>query len=258
MASMSKVPSGALPSVAGQTVQAPKVSPTPVQAVSNTGAQSAHSVEISAQAQQLSKWDSLSKAEQRALYDTTMEAFLALDRSYAAPRQPALQDVPDGSDPDRIDLAKRAVAYNASIRSSPPGQAPNPFAGVDREQLTSIIYDDSGTYTVSERYAAWGEQQRQDYISLSNLFARTTNGGDNRLVYKGLLDHFDALSPIERSIYPGDYRDKLVQFLQTQEAQYGTLDASASNDSASSPADTALKQGEPISTQLIALVSASS
>jgi hypothetical protein len=215
-------------------------------------------VEISAQAQQLSKWDSLSKSEQRALYDTTMEVFLALDRSYAAPGQPAQQDLPDSSDPARIDLAKRAVAYNASIRSSPPGQAPNPFAGVDRERLTSIIYDDSGTYTVSERYAACEEQQRQDYNSLSKLFAGVSNGGDNRLVYKGLLDYFDALSPIERSIYPDDYRDKLAHLLQAQEAQFGTLDASAPSDAASAPAGTALKPGEPIATQLIALVTTSS
>jgi len=183
MASISNVPSGALAYVPGQTA---KVSSTPTQSASNGGAQSGNSVQISAKAQQLSKWDSLSKAEQRALYDTTMDAFLALDRSYAMPGQ-----------------------------------------------LTSIIYDDSGTYTVSERYAAWGEQQRQDYINLSHLFALTTNGGDNRQVYKGLLDYFDALSSIERSIYPDDYRDKLAHLLEAQEAQYGKLETSAPNDSAS-------------------------
>lgn len=258
MTSISNVPSGTLTSVPGQAAQTGKVSATPTQSVSNAGAHSGNSVQISAQAQQLSKWASLSKPQQRALYDTTMNAFVALDRSYAAPGQPALQDMPEGNGPGRIDLAKRAVAYYASIRSSPPGQAPNPFAGVDREQLTSVIYDDSGTYTVSERYAAWAEQQRQDYISLSRLFAGITNGGDNRLVYKGLLDHFDALSPIERSIYPDDYRDQLVHLLEAQEAQFGKLEASAPNDSTSAPASTALKPGEPISMQLVAFVSTSS
>jgi hypothetical protein len=261
MTSISKVPSGALTSVSGQAVQSvqtPKVDSTPAQSVSNAGAQSGQSVEISAQAQQLSKWDSLSKPEQRALYDATMDAFVALFHNSAAQGQTALQGMPDGDDPGRIELAKRAAAYVASIRSSPPGQAPNPFAGVDREQLTSVIYDDSGTYTVSERYAAWAEQQRQDYTSLSKLFAGVTNGGDNRLVYKGLLDYFDALSPIERSIYPDDYRDKLADLLEAQEVQFGTLDASAPSDSAAAPAGTALKPGEPIVTQLVALVSPSS
>jgi hypothetical protein len=49
-----------------------------------------------------------------------------------------------------------------------------------------------------------------------------------------------------------------VHLLETQEAQYGTLDASAANHSASAPTSTALKADEPISTQLIALVTTSS
>jgi len=260
MASISNVPSGALAYVPGQTTQTAKVSSTPTQSASNGGPQSGSSVQISAQAQQLSKWDSLSKPEQRALYETTMAAFVALFDGPAAQGQTALQGMPEGNDPDQSELAQRAAAYVASVRSSPTGQAqvPNPFAGVDRKQLTSIIYDDSGRYTISERYAAWSEQQRQDYNSLSKLFAGVTNGGDNRQVYKGLLDYFDALSPIERSVYPDDYRDKLVHLLEAQETQYGKLEASAPNDSASAPASTALKPGEPLSTQLVAFVNSSS
>jgi hypothetical protein len=213
-------------------------------------------VQISARAEHLAaqsaQWNSLSGAELRGLYDKTMDAFVALDRRYEAEGRAALQEMPDTEDPERLESAKRAAAYNDSIRSTPRGSASNPFAGVDRNQLTSIIYDDTGAYTLSERYAAWSEQQRQDFTRLDAVFEGITHGGDNRTLYKTLLDYFDEMSPVEQSIYPKDYRERLEDFLEEQELRFGASDEPQTLET-DSPKPDALTRDRPIWTQLVAL-----
>ncbi len=147
------------PSTSAAKPDSTQAQSTGAQLAGTTPARTSNPVQISTRAQQLSaqseRWSSMSKGELRVLYDRTMDEFVALDRRYEAQGRAALEDMPDTEDPERLELAKRAAAYNDAIRSTPPGTAPNPFAGVSRDELTSIIYDDTGTYTLSERYAAW-------------------------------------------------------------------------------------------------------
>lgn len=58
-----------------------------------------------------------------------------------------------------------------------------------RNSLSAVVYDDLGDYTEAERYAAYGELQRQDETYFSSLYAKITNGGDNRQIFKGILDY---------------------------------------------------------------------
>lgn len=191
-------------------------------------------VTVSALAQHMSeqsaKWDSMSKSQLNALYDKTMNQFLGMESSMRSQGAAALDQMPDSSDPARIELAERAAQYNLSIHSSPPGNVANPFANVPRDQLVSIVYDDSGTFTLSERYAAWAEQSRQDYVKLSAMFEGVTSG-ESLPPYEGLLSYFDDLSPVEKSIYPDDYRSRLEQLLKAQQAEYGLTSTVSGDDS---------------------------
>jgi hypothetical protein len=45
-----------------------------------------------------------------------------------------------------------AAAANAYVADL---SGPNPFAGLSREQLSAITNDESGTFTTTERYAAY-------------------------------------------------------------------------------------------------------
>ncbi len=98
------------------------------------------------------------------------------------------------------------------------------------------------------------EQQRQDFTRLDALFEGVTNGGDNRTLYKTLLDYFDEMSPVEQSIYPKDYRERLEDFLKDQELEYGTLEAPRESDAAAAPKLDPLNRDQPIWTQLVELV----
>ncbi len=68
-----------------------------------------------------------------------------------------------------------------------------------RNDLSAVVYDDSGTYTMAEPYAASAELRMQDEAYFSSLSAKLTNGGDNRDFFKSILDYFDDLPPVEKA-----------------------------------------------------------
>jgi len=131
--------------------------------------------------------------------------------------------LPETDDPDRLALGQKALDYSVGLSKLPPEHYSNPFAGMARNDLSAIVYDDSGTYTDAERYAAYGELSKQDYEYFSELFAKITNGGDNREVFKGILDYFDDLPPVEQSAYPDGFRDNIDGLYQEQLDQWGPL-----------------------------------
>jgi hypothetical protein len=47
---------------------------------------------------------------------------------------------------------------------------------------------------------------------------------ERRIVFRGLLEHFDGLLPIEQSIYPLNYRRAQQSHLDREEALYGKLE----------------------------------
>ncbi|MEX5614686.1 hypothetical protein ABFV55_08170, partial [Pseudomonas syringae] len=53
--------------------------------------------------------------------------------------------------------------------------------------------------------------------------ATTRNTVERRIVFHGLLEHFDRLLPIEKSIYPLNYRTVQQAHLDHEEALYGAL-----------------------------------
>jgi hypothetical protein len=126
----------------------------------------------------------------------------------------AAQEVPDTDDPALLARAKQATAYYSNHA------LPNPFAGLSRDKLTDIIYDNSGAYTTNERCAAMSEQSDQDFKYWSDVFAQdAASGGDHRALYQATLDYYDKLSPMERAYnnYPPNYRSSIEERLKEEE-----------------------------------------
>lgn len=135
---------------------------------------------------------------------------------------PDLQTVPDSSDSKRLMLAEKAVEF-ALARHHRRAYAENPFAGLPRATLCCVVYDDSRPYNLAERYAANEALRSSDSQFFIKLIATTYNTVERRLVFQGLLEHFDALLPVEQSIYQDGYRDVQQRYLEHEEELYGTL-----------------------------------
>jgi hypothetical protein len=232
----------------------------PIQSLSDTAK------EMAAQA---TSWASMSKSQLQGIYNGTWNTFVQFDANFATQGNKVFYDDERTSGtPAELAFSKQVANYMVSIHSVPPGNVANPYAGDSREMVTSIMYDTSGKYTTSERYAAAAEQGQQDYRYLSNLFASVPKDSDHRKMYQGILDYYDALSPVETSVYPGGYREQTEAYLKQQDTLFGVLSkqdaaniaqamSTAFNENSVSNSPSLLTFNEPISSRLIKITSQS-
>jgi len=172
---------------------------------------------ISTLARQLA--DSASRAEVR---DKTLSRSELADKaksllskisgdSYQANKKTHDSEVPKTDDPELLARAKQATEF--VNRSSNNGNEKNPFVGLSREQLANVIYDDSGTYTVNERRAAWMESSKQEEEwsrkVTSEAMDEYNRTGKMTNFFRSVLDHFKELPAIEQAQYPKDYASDL-------------------------------------------------
>lgn len=139
----------------------------------------------------------------------------------------ALDDVCELDSAARKNEAERAVAF-ALAQSNRRGAALNPFASHSRQALCCVVFDASCAYTLAERYAAYEAMRQSDSAFFINLIATTRGVTERRVVFRGLLEHYDRLLPIEKSIYPEAYRDVQQTHLDREEGLYGPLILSTS------------------------------
>ena len=185
---------------------------------STSGTQSSSTQTISTLARQLAA--SASRAEERDKTLTRSEladkAKTALSQiqgdAYFANKAKHDSEVPKTSDPELLARAKQATEYvNSAARGGTSEK--NPFAGLSREQLANIVYDDSGTYTVNERRAASYEGDRQEEAwrvkVTTQAMAEYNSTGKLTNFFKSVLDHFKELPAIEQAQYPKDYASDL-------------------------------------------------
>ena len=182
----------------------------------------ASDVTVSRQAYSQAKFDSYETMDRSSLRKKAMDLIDQLD---IAGSKKANDEIPDSDDPVRLARAKQATDFccgrsGTNFKSS----AKNPFSGMSREDLTKIIYDDSGSYTINERSAAASEQQRQDYNYWSPIIADAFMSGDYRKHYRAAIEFYDKLSPIEKSFAPVGYRENVVNWLKKEEERLGKLD----------------------------------
>lgn len=135
---------------------------------------------------------------------------------------PALDDVDRLKCPQRVREAEVAVAF-ALAQSNRRGAAINPFSGRKREALCCVVFDESGACTLVERFAAYEAIRHGDSDFFIKLIATTRGVVERRIVFRGLLEHYDRLLPLEQSIYPQGYRPAQQAHLDREEGLYGPL-----------------------------------
>ncbi|NUU00596.1 hypothetical protein [Herbaspirillum robiniae] len=141
-----------------------------------------------------------------------IEARLVAARRGADAVARADSELPPSDDPARIRQARQAT-------ESLYGRAPNPFAGLSRAELSAIVYDESGAYTVNERYAAANQRTEVDQKFWAPVFQRAVASGDWRPVIEAALVFYAALSPLERTAYPANYVQLMQQYLELYNLQ---------------------------------------
>lgn len=198
---------------AASTAERPSDSPETKNA---TSTQTGSTQTISILSRQLA--DSAARAEKR---DSTLsrseladKAKSVLDKiigdSYYLNRAKHDSEVPKTDDPALLARAKQATAF---AQTNGRGGVQNPFAGLSREQLSNIAYDESGTYTVNERHAASYEADMQEYAWRVKVCAQAmdeyNSTGKLTNFFKSVLDHYNGLPAIEQAQYPKEYASDL-------------------------------------------------
>lgn len=135
---------------------------------------------------------------------------------------PLLSDVARLQDTHRQAMAEKAVQFALGLHYRRE-MVENPFTDLPREYLSCVVFDDLTPYALVERYAASAALRHRDGSYFSKLIATTRNTVERRVVFHGLLEHYDSLLPVERSVYPADYRAAQQRHLDKEEAAYGKL-----------------------------------
>lgn len=159
--------------------------------------------------------DSAARANSRdALLDSKKLGTLArsvidklTDSSYYTNKATHDAEVPDTQDPDLLERARQATRFTN-------GLAKNPFAGLSQDALRLIIYDESGDFTLNERKAAYRENYKQQETWNREMCQRYVDeynetGKSTQTLFM-ILEHYNALPPIEKAQYPANYVDNLT------------------------------------------------
>lgn len=196
--------------------------PVTVQAPANPAAASAtpaasSTVTISTLASQLAASAARAQVRDSTLTRTELgaKAKSILDKiigdSYDLNRSKNDSEVPNTKDPALLERAKQATAYT---QSNNQGGVKNPFAGLSGEQLSNIAYDDSGTYTVNERRAAYLESYDREETWRVQVcaqgMAEYNSTGKMTGFFTSVLDHYKGLPAIEQAQYPASYEADLT------------------------------------------------
>ncbi|MDO8826176.1 MAG: hypothetical protein Q7V21_06155 [Methylophaga sp.] len=120
------------------------------------------------------------------------------------------KEVPDTDDPELLARAKQATNFVNGMGS-------NPFKGMSRDQLSLIAYDESGSFTVNERRAAWLESYDQEQVWRRKVVAQAMDEynrtGKLTNFFTEVLNHYKELPAIEQAQYPEDYESQLQQWI---------------------------------------------
>ncbi|MEE4635392.1 hypothetical protein V2L05_14555 [Pseudomonas alliivorans] len=115
-------------------------------------------------------------------------------------------EVPNTQDPALLARAENATQFVN-------GSGKNPFAGMSSDQLSLIIYDESGSFTTNERRAAWKESFDQESAwrqkVVANSIAEYNETGKLTKFFTAALEHYKDLPAIEQAQYPDSYETKL-------------------------------------------------
>ncbi|NKI75381.1 hypothetical protein Dpoa2040_002671 [Dickeya sp. CFBP 2040] len=107
---------------------------------------------------------------------------------------------------ERLARVRQATAFANGIGT-------NPFNGLTYQQLSLIVYDDSGVFTLNERRAAWSEAYAQDQAWRQHIVtqARLNYGQPQWQIrfFTEVLKNYRSLPAIEKAQYPRHYEREL-------------------------------------------------
>ena len=154
---------------------------------------------------------SLSRKELGEKAKTILDQVVA--DSYTANKAKHDAEVPNTNDPELLARAKQATTYVNSRTYGSTDKVQSPFAGLSRDQLALIVYDESGSFTVNERHAAYLDLYEQEQVWRRQAIAQADMEyqltGKQTNFFAEVLKHYESLSPIEQAQYPGDYAARL-------------------------------------------------
>ena len=147
--------------------------------------------------------------DRQALADKISQTNLAtlypLDAQHKAA---AAAQTPEPNDAASAQSAKAATAFVDK-------KGPNPFAGLSREQLSTIAQDESGTFTVNEKRAALTQASDEELAWRQKVVAAAmreyNETGKMTKFFSSVLGHFNALPEAEQALYPADYASGLQE-----------------------------------------------
>lgn len=208
-----------------QTLSAPPAVARTTALISTLGTQLAASAARLNDAQKTLTRSQLVSAAERLLGQIQGDGYFANKAAHDT-------EVPKTNDPAILARAKQATAFvNDTAHGSHTGK--NPFAGLSRDQLAAIVYDDSGIYTVNERRAASYEADRLEEVWREEVAAQAmeeyNRTGKLKNFFKSVLDHFNDLPSIEQVQYPEHYATEL-QLKIDQDFDYTSQQARNSNN----------------------------
>lgn len=120
------------------------------------------------------------------------------------------------SDPVLRDRDRQAVEY--VIRDMYCDySARNPFAGLSYEQLTVIAYDESNTFSLNERHAAFRGARRIEEAWHSNICHESQRGAftqERHIFFAEHLAHYRSLPLIEQAQYTDGYEAKIEGWMR--------------------------------------------
>jgi len=164
--------------------------------------------------------DSLVELHRMWLGPRGVFAALSAEIEHMGRQAPGLDDVQLLETPQRIEAAERAIAY-ALAKSNRRVATVNPLRGRSREALCCIAFDEYAGYTLVERYTAYEAIRESDSAFFIKLIATTRGVSERRIVFRGLLEHYDRLMPLEKCIFPLGYRAVQQAHLEREEAARG-------------------------------------
>ncbi|MYM90765.1 hypothetical protein GTP91_26780 [Rugamonas sp. FT82W] len=120
----------------------------------------------------------------------------------------AAREVPEPNDALSAASASAATAYVDDTSK------PNPFAGLSREQLSTISNDESGTFTINEKRAAfmqaYDEEQAWRRKVVEQASREWEETGKQTEFFKQVRAHFLELPQLEQVLYPANYANDLA------------------------------------------------
>lgn len=129
-------------------------------------------------------------------------------------------EMPKTADPESLIRAQQATAFINN-----PSHENNPFSSLSGDQLSLIIYDESGSYTLNERSAAYYESYNREEALRVNLMKQAQEEYDTtgKLTefFQSVLDFYNQLPEIEQAQYPAGYSNDLENKI-SQDFNYRT------------------------------------